>query len=104
MAHKFSPKKLGCKITDIQPDKMHPGRMLVAVEFDDGSGDPWHQAFSVIPDEVITVDDFLAKLYTMDIKRPVDPYQNLKQALKEGETFVLNLTARIEKPEDNLIT
>jgi len=101
MAAKFSKTKLGCKIIDIQPDKMHPGRMLVSVQFDDGDKElgPWHQAFSVIPDKVLSVDDFLTYLYKMEIARPVDPYENLKAAMQEGETFVLNLTARVEPEE-----
>lgn len=95
---KLSPKRLGCKIKDIKPDHLHPGRMIISVEFDDGNKDlgPWHQAFSVIPDQVITVDDFLKHLYTMPIGRPKDPYENLKKAMELGDTFVINLTAKIE--------
>ncbi len=97
---KPSPKRLNCKIKDIAPDQLHPGRMLISVEFDDGDqAGPWHQAFSVIPSEVITVDDFLKQLYTQEIHRPVDPYQNLKAAMQTGESFVLNLTAKIEPGE-----
>lgn len=100
---KPSPKKLNCKIKDIAPDALHPGRMLISVEFDDGNKElgPWHQAFSVIPDQVITVDDFLTQLYTQEIHRPVDPYTNLRAAMQTGETFVLNLTAKIETPKQN---
>ena len=99
---KPTPKKLNCKIKDIAPDTLHPGRMLISVEFDDGNAaGPWHQAFSVIPDQVITVEDFLTQLYTMEIKRPVDPYTNLRAAMQTGETFVLNLTAKIEPSAQN---
>lgn len=95
---KPTPKKLNCKITDIKPDPLHAGRMIVAVEFDDGNKElgPWHQGFSVIPDKVVALEDFMQQLYTQEIHRPVDPYQNLKSVMAEGETFVLNLTAKIE--------
>lgn len=103
MAAKFSKTRLGCKIIDIQPDKLHPGRMLVSVQFDDGDpAGPWHQAFSIVPDKVLTMDDFLTHLYKMDIARPVDPYVNLKAAMQEGETFVLKLTAKVESEDHNL--
>lgn len=100
---KPTPKKLNCKITDIKPDPLHKKRMLVAVEFDDGNKKlkPWHQAFSVLPEEVISVDDFLNLLLTMHIGRPEDPYTKLKRAMDVGETFVLNLTAKIEPGAQN---
>lgn len=98
---KPTPKKLNCKITDIKPDPLHAGRMIVAVEFDDGDGEPWHQGFSVIPDRVVTVEDFMQQLYTQEIHRPVDPYENLKSVMQNGETFVLNLTAKIEPEGHN---
>lgn len=99
---KPSPKKLNCKIKDIQPDPLHVGRMIVSVEFDDGNkAGPWHQGFSVIPESVINIEDFLTQLYTQEIHRPVDPYTNLRQALQTGETFVLDLTAKIESSSDN---
>ena len=102
MAAKFSPKRLGCKIADIARDPLHPGRMLISVQFDDGDpAGPWHQAFSVIPEDIITVEDFLTQLYTQDIHRPVDPYTNLKAAMQSGETFVLNLTAKIDAADKN---
>lgn len=100
---KPTPKKLNCKITDITADTLHPGRMIVAVEFDDGNKDlgVWYQAFSVIPDQIITVDDFLNQIVTMHVGRPTDPYQNLKKAMELGDTFVLNLTAIIDDTADN---
>lgn len=94
---KPTPTKLNCKITDIQVDPIRPGRAIVGVEFDDGDPTgPWHQGFSILPEEIVTVDDFLKQLYTQQIVRPVDPYQNLKQVMQKGETFVLNMTAKIE--------
>ena len=98
-----TPKKLNCKITDIKPDPLHPGRMIVVVEFDDGNKKlkPWHQGFAVLPDQIVTVDDFVAQLHNMHIERPVDPYSNLKKAMVVGEQFVLNLTAKIEPDADN---
>lgn len=97
---KPTPKKLNCRVTDIAPDALHPARMIIGVEFDDGDPKgPWLQAFSVVPDQVITVDDFLQQLYTMNIQRPVDPYDNLKKVMQKGETFVLNMTAKIEPGE-----
>lgn len=98
-----TPKRLNCKITDIKPDALHRGRMIVAVEFDDGNKDlgVWHQAFSVLPDSIITVDDFLNHVMTMPIGRPADPYQDLKKAMELGDSFVLNLTAKIEPEPDN---
>lgn len=101
MASKPTPKKLNCKITDIKPDPLHRDRMIVVVEFDDGNKElgPWHQAFAVLPDSVVTVDDFLNLLLAMEIGRPADPYENLKRAMDVGEKFVLNLTAKIETSE-----
>ncbi len=100
---KPSTKKLACKITDIKPDPLHQGRMIVAVEFDDGNKKlgPWHQGFAVLPDQIVTVDDFVAQMYKMHIARPVDPFEDLRKAVDVGETFVLNLTAKIEPEPDN---
>jgi hypothetical protein len=102
MSANFSKKKIGCKITDIKPDPLHKERMIIAVEFDDGdAAGPWHQAFSVIPEKVITIEDFLNQLYTQKIERPVDPYQNIKRVMQSGEKFVLDLTAQIETKTEN---
>lgn len=100
---KPSPKKLNCKITDIKADPLHGNRMIIAVEFDDGNKKlgPWHQGFSVIPDQIITVDDFITQLHSMVVERPVDPFTNLKAVMQKGETFVLNLTAKIEPGPNN---
>lgn len=76
--------------------------MIIAVEFDDGDpAGPWHQGFSVVPEKVLTIDDFLTQLYTQNIERPVDPYANLKQVMQTGEEFVLDLTAKIETGTHN---
>lgn len=97
-----SKKNIKCKITDISEDPLHKGRMIVAVEFDDGDpAGPWHQGFSVVPEKVITVEDFLTQLYSQKIERPIDPYQNLKQIMQAGEEFVLDLTAKIETGTEN---
>lgn len=97
---KLSKTNLRCKITDIKPDPLHVGRMIIAVEFDDGDpAGPWHQGFSVIPDKVITLEDFMTQLVNQEIHRPVDPYQNLAQIMQQGEIFMLSLTGKI--PSDN---
>lgn len=98
---KPDPQHLKCRIKDIQPDPMLAGRRIVSVEFDDGKGKPWHQAFSVIPHEVIKVDDFINKLLTMEIRRPVDPLSHIDKIMQKDETFVLDLTAKIEPSKDN---
>ncbi len=93
-----TPQKLKCSIKNIEPDPKNPGRMIVAVEFDDGNSElgPWIQGFSVLPDRVLTLDDFIDQLYTREIKRPEDPYQHLKTAMEEKKTFEIDLTAKIE--------
>lgn len=97
MAHKPSKKKLKCKITDIYQDPLHKGRMIVAVEFDDGDpAGPWHQGFSVVPEKIITLEEFMTQMYSQKIERPVDPYSNLRSVMEQGQEFVLDLTAKIE--------
>lgn len=101
--HKPSPLHLNCRIADIKPDPYHAGRRIVSVSFDDGKPEgPWFQAFSVIPDQVITIDDFINKLMTMPIERPIDPFQNISKVFDKNETFVLDLTAKIDSTGDNV--
>jgi hypothetical protein len=86
-----------CKIIDMVPDPKHPGRMLISIELDDGDPKgPWHQAFSIVPNKVITIDDLLNHLQTQELKRPENPYVNLEQAWKGEQAFVLDLSGGIE--------
>lgn len=93
-----SPKKITCRIKNIEPDPKHPGRMIVAVEFDDGNKElgPWIQGFSLLPEKVLTLEDFIDSLYQREIERPQDPYQHLKRVMQEGKSFELDLSAKIE--------
>lgn len=98
MGIKLSPTKVKCKIKDIQKDPLHQNRMIVSVEFDDGNpAGPWHQGFSLLPESVFTIEDFIKQLVSQQIARPVDPYANIKQIMQTGEEFVINLTAKIEE-------
>lgn len=97
---KFKPTKdqLTCRIKDIAPDSKHPNRMLVSVEFDDGDKKgPWCQPFSLLPEKIISMDDFLNLLMQQPIERPVDPYKNLKLAMQSGKQFVLEINPQAEQ-------
>lgn len=93
---KPSKKKLVCKIINIEPDKKHPGRMIVAVRLDDGDPrGPWIQGFSLLPERSLTIDDFMDHLMTQKLERPLDPYVNLKKFQETGKPFVLDLTGKV---------
>lgn len=99
----IGPKHLQCKIKDIKPDQARPGRTIVSIEFDDGNKElgPWHQGYSIIADQIVTIEDLMQKLIESKPERPLDPMSNLKSVMATGEKFVLNLTAIIEKAEQN---
>ena len=93
-----SPTNLVCKIINIEPDPKHAGRMLVAVRIDDGNGEPWVQGFSISPPAsgVITVDEFIESIYTRELKRPVDPFSELKAANEKKLIFCIELPGNAE--------
>lgn len=100
---KASKKNLVCKIVNIEKDPKHtnPQRMIVAVKIDDGDKKlgPWIQGFSLLPDSTFTLTDFMDAMYKHDLKRPEDPYQELKNFLEKGTYFELKLTDKIENKE-----
>ena len=103
MGTEASRSNLICVIKNIEPDPKHKGRMIVAVEFDDGQPQgPWIQGFSLLPDRKITLDEFLDDLVdNHSIARPEDPYQELRKLQESSESFVLNLTGKSMKTEHN---
>lgn len=99
---KPSKKKLQCTIINIEPDPKHPGRQIIAVRFDDGDPrGPWIQGFSILPEKVISIDDFMDHLMNQKLERPDDPYKELKKYQESGEPFVLNLTGKIVGGDNN---
>lgn len=93
---KPSKKKLVCKIVNIEQDPKHPYRQIVAVRFDDGDpAGPWLQGFSIMPEQVISIDDFMDHLMERELKRPEDPFAELKKYQENEQPFVLNLTGKI---------
>ena len=97
---KKSEVKIRARIIDMKPDPLRKNRMLISIEFDDGNKKlgPWHQAFSLAPSKILTIDDLIDNLYKSGIERPSDPYQILKKAMKNGETFDIDMTKTF-KPE-----
>lgn len=99
---KASKTKLVCKIINMEPDPKHPGRMIVSVSIDDGDRrGPWIQGFSVLPEKVLTLEDFMDGITKKELKRPEDPYKHLTAAMEKKRTFVLNLTGKIVGQADN---
>ena len=82
-------RTLKCRIIDIVIKD--GARALVSIEFDDGDVTlgPWHQAFTVVPKKILTLDDLVSQLVEsgIDIHRPTDPFVNLKRAMEKSVTF-----------------
>lgn len=85
---------LKVQIANIEKDPRHVDRMIISLKIDDGDkSGPYIKPFSMLPpDHVISVDEFLNSLISMqDLSRPVDPYQYLKDAQETRRTFNLDL-------------
>lgn len=98
---KASKKNLVCKIINIEKDPKHPNRMIVAVRIDDGDPiGPWTQGFSLLPEKTFTISDFMSAMYKQELKRPEDPYKELRQWKESGKEFELKLTQKLDGPVD----
>ncbi len=84
--------KVKCQILSLEKDPRAPGRTIVSFKLDDSRGEPWIQAFTFIPPErPYSVEELLANVKAKGIRRPVDPFQFVKEAIETKEIFVLDL-------------
>lgn len=93
-------KKLKCKIINIEPDPKHPARTIVSLEINDGRGEPYVRAFSLLPPEnPISLEKFSIQLAGKDLSRPTDPFHYLKEAQSEAATFDVYVTDGVQNKE-----
>lgn len=80
------------KIVDLQVQDAPAKNMVVSIEFDDGNKKlgPWHQGFIIKTDTIITIDELITELIKRGVRRPVDPYIHLREAMEKGTTFTID--------------
>lgn len=94
-------KQLKCKLKDVAPDPMNPGRTIVSFEFDDGSDDgPWVQGFSMLPpDRPLSLEELILKVKEYGIKRPTDPFVFVREELEKGKEFTIDMAKETDPKE-----
>jgi ferredoxin-NADP reductase len=90
MANPIKPQDLKCKIINIEQDPKHPSRMIVSLQIDDGQGEPYIRAYSLLPpDRPISLEEFAVQIADKDLSRPTKPFHYLQEAQDAGTEFTI---------------
>lgn len=99
MADTIKPQTLKCKIINMEPDPKHPARTIVSLRIDDGKGDPYVRAYSLLPlDRPISLEEFQIQIAKKDLSRPDKPWHYLEEA-KDAETEFTVIPGVEKSPE-----